>query len=121
MDRILLIILFCFNVITLVSIFALLINRRLKERKQKLEEEKYDSLFSKSNDAIMIIKNGVVVESNEKFFSLFGYEENEVIGEDPFKLSSDRQPDQGRAPRSQRCRAGRFVERGVQISRRDPT
>ncbi len=93
MDSLLLILLFCFNIITLVSIFILLINRRLKERKQKLEEEKYKSLFSKSNDAIMLIKNGVVVEINERFLTLFDCNEEDVLGEDTFTLSPEKQPD----------------------------
>ncbi len=93
MDSLLLIILFCFNIITLALIFILLINRRLKERKQKLEEEKYKSLFSKSNDAIMLIKNGVVVEINERFLDLFECNEEDVMGEDTFSLSPETQPD----------------------------
>ncbi len=93
MDNLLLLLLFCFNAFTLILIFALLINRRLKERKQKLEEEKYKSLFSKSNDAIMLIKNGIVVEVNERFLKVFECRMNDVLGEDSFKLSPDKQPD----------------------------
>jgi PAS domain S-box-containing protein len=93
MDSLLLILLFCFNVITLVSIFILLINRKIKERKQKLEEEKYKSLFSKSNDAIMLIKNGVVVEINKRFLVLFDCAKEDVVGEDAFTLSPEKQSD----------------------------
>lgn len=71
----------------------MLINRRLKERKQKLEEDKYKSLFSKSNDAIMLFKNGIVVELNDRFLELFGWEAESVIGQTPNVLSPETQPD----------------------------
>ncbi len=91
MDSLLLIILFCLNTIALVFIFVLLINRRLKERKQKLEEEKYKSLFSKSSDAIMLFKNGLVEEVNEQLLLLFEYEEQEVVGQNSINLSPEKQ------------------------------
>ena len=93
MDNLILLLLFGFNILTLVLIFALLINRRLKERRQKLEEEKYKSLFDKSSDAIMLIKNGVIIEVNERFLRLFDYSEEQIIGEDSFILSPEQQPD----------------------------
>ena len=93
MDDLLLIVLFVFNVITLISVFVLLINRRIKEQRQKLEEEKYRSLFSKSNDAILIIKNGIISETNDRLLELFDYSEEKLLGEDPRILSPETQPD----------------------------
>ncbi|MBK9477299.1 MAG: PAS domain S-box protein [Bacteroidetes bacterium] len=93
MDDLLLIVLFVFNVITLISVFVLLINRRIKEQRQKLEEEKYRSLFSKSNDAILIVKNGIISETNDRLLELFNYSEEKLLGEDPRILSPETQPD----------------------------
>ena len=50
--------------------------------KQQLEEskKKYKMLFSKANDAILLIKNGKIIEFNEKTLAIFGYSPKELKG-----------------------------------------
>lgn len=63
-----------------------------------LEKEQEDSLrlianvFSFSHEGIMITdKNGTIVDANEAFTKITGYEKYEVVGQNPRILKSDRQ------------------------------
>jgi|GEM_PF-5412110 len=48
--------------------------------KQHLEvsEKKYKSLFSKANDVILLIKDGEIIDFNEKTLEIFGYTADEL-------------------------------------------
>lgn len=63
------------------------------------EREKYQTLFSKANDAIFILKDDVIIECNETTFKVFGRERKDLIGRHPHELSPEFQPDGQRSDR----------------------
>ncbi|MEP2023136.1 MAG: PAS domain S-box protein [Reichenbachiella sp.] len=65
----------------------------------KYEREKYQTLFSKANDAIFISKEDIIIECNERTLEIFGREREELIGHSPYELSPEFQPDGGASNR----------------------
>ncbi len=67
---------------------------KYKKLEQELEEsrKKYSLLFEKANDAILIIKNNKIVESNIAAREFFGYSDDEFKTLDINNLSSLKQP-----------------------------
>lgn len=66
------------------------------EAKNALEksEKKYRDLFEKSQDAIMIVKDGVYEDCNEATLKLYGCNhKNELIGKVPYYYAPEYQPD----------------------------
>ena len=63
--------------------------------KQHLEvsEKKYKSLFSKANDVILLIKDGEIIDFNEKTLEIFGYTADELRGKHIAKLIPEVQED----------------------------
>lgn len=54
--------------------------KRLVEERLIEEEEKYSTLVEKSNDGIVLIKDGVVAFANEKMSNILGYSNKEIAG-----------------------------------------
>lgn len=75
-----------------------LLLRRLSSQKQRFEAvtNRYELLFDKANDGIFILRNGVVIECNQRAGDLFGVPVEELIGLRPTDPSPEFQPD-GRA------------------------
>ena len=65
----------------------------------KKEREKYQTLFSKANDAIFILKDDVIIECNDITTKVFGREKEGLIGRRPHELSPEYQPDGQRSDR----------------------
>ena len=59
----------------------------------KQEREKYQTLFSKANDAIFILKDDKIIECNDRTTVLFGRSREELIGFQPHDFSPEFQPD----------------------------
>ncbi len=72
----------------LVVIVRDITDRRKAEAKLRESEERFKTIFNSANDAIINIDiNGMVVDANEKAFELFGYNPEEVLGENFAKFT----------------------------------
>lgn len=68
-------------------------NKKAEEEIEK-SERKFRDLFEKSNDAILIIKNGIFIDCNQATVTLLGYNTKEnFLNSHPSKLSPKSQPD----------------------------
>ena len=67
-------------------------SKKVKEELNE-EREKYQTLFSKANDAIFILERDRIVECNDQTLKIFGRSRKELIGLSPHELSPDYQPD----------------------------
>lgn len=67
--------------------------RRMAEQKLRTSEDRYRHLFESANDAILIIKNGIIVDSNQEALNLIGYSRQELIGNSPLEFSPQTQAD----------------------------
>jgi PAS domain S-box-containing protein len=64
--------------------------RRVEERLRK-NQEKYRALFNQSKEAIIITDtDGVIVEINQTGLALFGYRQEELVGQNITKLYLDK-------------------------------
>ncbi|MEP3390565.1 MAG: PAS domain S-box protein [Reichenbachiella sp.] len=63
------------------------------------EREKYQTLFSKANDAIFILKDDVIIECNDITTQVFGRDRKDLVGRKPHELSPEFQPDGQRSDR----------------------
>jgi len=73
-----------------------LAEEKLKEATQKIKksEQKFRELFEKSGDAILIIKNGIFIECNQKAVEMLQFKRKEsFLNVPPSKLSPKQQPD----------------------------
>lgn len=59
----------------------------------RYEREKYQTLFSKANDAIFILKDDRMIECNDRTTEIFGRSREELMGSAPHELSPELQPD----------------------------
>ncbi len=63
------------------------------ERELEKSERKYRTVFESANDAIIIMDEEKFVDCNEKAEEIFSCDREEIIGEKPWNLSPDKQPD----------------------------
>ena len=73
-----------------------LAEEKLKEATQRIKksEQKFRELFEKSGDAILIIKNGIFIECNQKTVEMLQYKtKKDFLNVPPSKLSPKLQPD----------------------------
>jgi PAS domain S-box-containing protein len=66
--------------------------RRLAEQEMCASEARYRQLFESANDAILIIKNGIIVDCNQEALKLIGFSREALIGSSPLKFSPPTQP-----------------------------
>src|SRR5262249_43065627 len=62
--------------------------RKRADKALRESEERFAKAFRASPDALVIsrIEDGVVLEANDSFVSLCGYDRDEIIGNTPMKL-----------------------------------
>lgn len=65
---------------------------RLAEKKLRASEERYRHLFESANDAIFLIKRGIIKDCNQKALFLFRCTRDELIGLSPLDISPEIQP-----------------------------
>ena len=56
-------------------------------------EKKYRTLFESANDAILLMRNGVIIECNSETSETFGYSREELVGRKPASFSDEVQPE----------------------------
>lgn len=107
----------------LLIIFLLRENRKvgdaqeaLRQREQEFQtlqesERKYRQVFDSANDAILLMKEGLLIECNPKFLELFEAKKEKIIGKTPYSLSSSSQPD-GQEPKEKVLEKIRLAEAG---------
>ncbi len=71
------------------------LERLVEERTGELKssENKYRSIFENANDAILLAREGILIDCNAKALELFGVAREQIIGQTPHKLSPPFQPD----------------------------
>ncbi len=67
--------------------------RKLYEESIQQNEEKFRLLFSKANDAILIMSGMVFIDCNDKTSEMFGCLPEEIKEKTPFYFSPEKQPD----------------------------
>ncbi|MFH0895833.1 MAG: PAS domain S-box protein [Bacteroidota bacterium] len=78
----------------IIAVVRNITENKIKENDFQANRAKYMTLYSKSNDAIFIIENGVFVECNEKALEIFKLEkESDILGNTPYNFSPEYQPD----------------------------
>ena len=63
------------------------------ETKVVESELEFRTLFDHSYDAIFLIRDFVIIDSNKKTLNIFGYTKEEIVGKSPIELSPPIQPD----------------------------
>ncbi|MDX5482025.1 MAG: PAS domain S-box protein [Hymenobacteraceae bacterium] len=69
------------------------IARHQLQQQLTMTEDKYRLLFESSHDAILLFKDGLVVECNEKALEIFRCTREDLIGHSPNDYSPEYQPD----------------------------
>ncbi len=67
--------------------------RKLAEEALKVSEERYRTLFETSSNAILIVKNDIIVDCNQQTLDMFRCSRQKIIGQSSAKLLVCRQPD----------------------------
>lgn len=63
------------------------------EQDLRISETRYRQLFESANDGIFVLKDGIVVDCNQKAQELFKVSREEAIGQSAENFSPERQPD----------------------------
>jgi len=79
--------------VLLVGTSTNITKRKLAEEALKVSEERYRTLFETSSNAILIIKNDIVVDCNQQTLNKFRCLRQEIIGQSSAKLLVCQQPD----------------------------
>ncbi|RXP44458.1 PAS domain S-box protein [Lutibacter sp. HS1-25] len=91
--QIALFILLCVAIITARIIFYYSENHHKILNKLKQSQSNYKILFDNANDAILIIKEEIIIDCNSKALEVFGGNKNDIIGKSISSLSPLKQPD----------------------------
>jgi len=68
-------------------------DKRQAEQELRASESRYRQLFESANDAIFLLKDGLIADCNHKSQDLFGNSREGMIGLSPLDLSPQRQAD----------------------------
>jgi len=81
----------------LLRIFAVRAASELERRRQEMElrdsERRYRALFENSDDAIFLMESDRLVDCNERTLAMFAGTRAQLIGQAPYRLSPEMQPD----------------------------
>ena len=73
--------------------------RKEAEKRLRLSEQRFRLLFELARDAIVILKEGIFADCNEKTLALFGCQREEIVGRPIIDFSPPLQPDGTSFPR----------------------
>ncbi len=76
--------------ISLIAIIENTTSEKKTEKALKESEDRYRKLSDLSLEGIVIHKNGIVFDCNERFLKMSGYERHEIIGQNHVKLLADK-------------------------------
>ncbi len=60
---------------------------------KKISNAKFKLLFDHAVDGFAFVENGVIVDHNKSWYSMLGYDENELLGKKILEILADIQPD----------------------------
>ena len=66
--------------------------RKKAENALSISENKYRTLFDNAGDGILLMKDNLFVECNEKALEVYGATRDQIIGQSPYKFSPEFQP-----------------------------
>ncbi|BBD06770.1 PAS domain S-box protein [Desulfovibrio ferrophilus] len=77
-----------------IFLWNILLQRRVKNQVQILDasHKRYQALFDTAQDMILILKDRIIVDVNQKAIDRLGYSRDEIIGMTPKLLGPPRQP-----------------------------
>jgi len=81
------------NPLALAGTSTNITKRKVAELKLKESEQRYRTLFETASDAILILKDGLVVDCNQQSMEMFRCSRQELIGRSPEEISPEVQPD----------------------------
>ena len=73
-------------------IAGIAIERRMTEEALEKSEEKFKTLFNVLNDAVILMKDGLFIDCNEKSLETFKCERNDLIGQTANEFAPVKQP-----------------------------
>ncbi len=80
------------NILGAIETLQDVTDKRLAEHEIRASEARYRQLFESANDAIFILKNGVIVDCNQKALNLFNISKRKIIGLTALEFSPVIQP-----------------------------
>ncbi len=83
----------CFFLFSFIFTVRNLINFHVLILQYKNSKLKYESLFENSNDSILILKFGRIVDFNRKTCEMFACTREHLLGKTPYSFSPEKQPD----------------------------
>ncbi len=78
---------------TVLALARDITDRKHMEEALQESENKFRLLFDSANDAILLMKDGIIIDCNPKFLELFETDRDRVIGRNIYSLSLSSQPD----------------------------
>lgn len=81
------------NISGAIETFQDITDKRMAEQELRASESRYRQLFESANDAIFLLKEGSIVDCNQKALALFNTSREEVTGLSPLGLSPQYQAD----------------------------
>ncbi len=70
-----------------------IIGRRRAEEELQESETKFRNLFESASDAIFLMDQNVFIDCNQKALEMFGCTKEQIIGQTPYRVSPEVQPD----------------------------
>jgi PAS domain S-box-containing protein len=81
------------NISGAIETFQDITDKRMAEQELRASESRYRQLFESANDAIFLLKDGFIVDCNQKALALFNSSRDEMTGLSPLDLSPQYQAD----------------------------
>ena len=83
------------NILLFIGITAALLYTSFKrtEASLRISKIRFQQLFESVHDAIFILQESKVVDCNQRAQEMFGRPKKELIGQQPWEFSADKQPD----------------------------
>jgi len=77
----------------IVGVIQDITDRKRADSAMRASEARYRALFNRNNDSVLLVKDGIIIDCNEKTLVTFGGLREDIIGKAPYSLSPSAQPD----------------------------